>query len=997
MNHICICKASDQDPCIPSERQALLNFKHHLLDPSNRLASWSENNNCCNWTSVVCNNVSGHILQLHLRTSPSDDYAEYENFDRVWFGGEINPSILALSYLSYLDLSGNDFGDMQIPTFLGSMKSLTYLNLSYAGFSGSIPHQIGNLSNLLHLDLGGNYLQGSIPDSIQNLILIEDLDLSHNLFNASIPDWLYTLTHLKSLSLAFNNFQGPILHAIGNLTSMVTLELSANPQLEGPIPSSLSNLCNLRRVGFSDIKLNQPVYEIIEIISNCASHTLHALSISSAQLFGHLTPRIGIFKNLVSLDLYNNSIHGAIPISLGNLSSLNYLDLSINSIHGEIPISLGNLSSLNHLDLSVNSIHGVIHISFGNLSSLSYLDLSGNSIHGAIPIPLGNLSSLSYLDLSGNSLHGAIPTPLGNLSSLNHLDLSRNSICGPIPISLGNLSSLNYLDLSRNQFNENPFDAIQSLSSLQVLDISHNLFEGEVTEDHLANLTQLYSFLASTNHLSGHLPHIPPNVVFLDLSYNSFSGCLDSFLCQGKVKQMGLIDLNLGSNNLSGEISDCWIMWPNLLFINFDSNNLNGNLPQSLGSLPWLGSLQLRNNALSGSFPICLKNNTRLLFLDLSENQFSGVIPLWVGYNLLNLKAFLLRSNKFIGSIPNQICYLNSLQVLDLAENNLTGQIPKCINNFTAMLIMNTHLHLHIWALGNQNAYFIADVPLGLKGRLDDYTFPGIIMSIDLSENKFSGEIPRQITSLAGLQFLNLSNNLLHGTIPQNIGNMGSLQSIDFSQNKLSGKIPPSISKLNFLNKLNLSCNNLTGKIPTGIQLQSLEADSFVGNDLCGPPLPNNCNDSKHVPKHEHNAKEALVVAATDGGVRKKSQGRRKCNGGGVFREADGGVGAFNGGGLLLFAASSVPPRLSHLWFRIPIFQLAVLSVLASLLTVLWSSAVVNNGGGTFAGEGLRGEGEVRNDRSSLPMSGPPPFQSAAHYVYRVSFLAFQLAETDRD
>ena len=142
-----------------------------------------------------------------------------------------------------------------------------------------------------------------------------------------------------------------------------------------------------------------------------------------------------------------------------------------------------------------------------------------------------------------------------------------------------------------------------------------------MTDDHLANFTQLHLLVASTNHLSGHLPHIPPNVVYLELSYNSFSGCLDSFLCEGKVKQMGLIDLNLGSNNLSGEIPDCWIMWPNLVVINFDRNNLSGNLPQSLGSLPWLGLLQLRNNALSGNFPTCLKNNTGLLFLDLNENH----------------------------------------------------------------------------------------------------------------------------------------------------------------------------------------------------------------------------------------------------------------------------------------------------------------------------------------------------------------------------------------
>ncbi|KAI9099616.1 hypothetical protein K1719_024621 [Acacia pycnantha] len=43
---------------------------------------------------------------------------------------------------------------------------------------------------------------------------------------------------------------------------------------------------------------------------------------------------------------------------------------------------------------------------------------------------------------------------------------------------------------------------------------------------------------------------------------------------------------------------------------------------------------------------------------------------------------------------------------------------------------------------------------------------------------------------------------------------------------------------------------------PKGTQLQSFEADSFVGNDLSGPPLPNNCDDPKHIPKHEHNAKE---------------------------------------------------------------------------------------------------------------------------------------------
>ncbi|KAI9112650.1 hypothetical protein K1719_016316 [Acacia pycnantha] len=101
-----------------------------------------------------------------------------------------------------------------------------------------------------------------------------------------------------------------------------------------------------------------------------------------------------------------------------------------------------------------------------------------------------------------------------------------------------------------------------------------------------------------------------------------------------------------------------------------------------------------------------------------------------------------------------------------------------------------------------------------------------------------------ELTSLKGLHYLNLSNNQFIGQIPQSIGNMESLESLDFSRNHLSGEIPPSMSKLSFLSLLNLSYNDLMGKIPTGTQIQSFEASSFVGNDLCGPPLNNNCSSN---------------------------------------------------------------------------------------------------------------------------------------------------------
>ena len=84
---------------------------------------------------------------------------------------------------------------------------------------------------------------------------------------------------------------------------------------------------------------------------------------------------------------------------------------------------------------------------------------------------------------------------------------------------------------------------------------------------------------------------------------------------------------------------------------------------------------------------------------------------------------------------------------------------------------------------------------------------------------------------------------------------MEQLESLDFSRNQLCGEIPLSMSSLTFLSHLNLSYNNLIGQIPLSTQLQSLENSSFVGNKLCGPPLPN-CDTSKAIPKVGHGGNE---------------------------------------------------------------------------------------------------------------------------------------------
>ncbi|XP_052137386.1 receptor-like protein EIX2 [Oryza glaberrima] len=132
------------ESCLPHERDALLAFKQGInFDYDDFLASWrrgqEEEEDCCRWRGVTCNNRTGHVAKLDLGGSFLDD--------------QISPSLLSLEQLEYLDLSWTLFSG-SIPSFLGGFKNLRYLNLSSNDFTGEVPHQLGNLSNLRQLDLG---------------------------------------------------------------------------------------------------------------------------------------------------------------------------------------------------------------------------------------------------------------------------------------------------------------------------------------------------------------------------------------------------------------------------------------------------------------------------------------------------------------------------------------------------------------------------------------------------------------------------------------------------------------------------------------------------------------------------------------------------------------------------------------------------------------------------------------------------------------------------
>lgn len=156
------------------------------------------------------------------------------------------------------------------------------------------------------------------------------------------------------------------------------------------------------------------------------------------------------------------------------------------------------------------------------------------------------------------------------------------------------------------------------------------------------------------------------------------------------------------------------------------------------------------------------------------------------------------------------------------------------------------------------NKIYYHKVTVTVKG--DEMTLERILItftSIDLSGNKFHGQIPKEIGDLKALHFLNLSRNAFTGQIPSSLGSLTQLESLDLSLNRLSGRIPPAFANRNFLAYCNFSFNQLTGRIPSSTQFQTFQVSSFMGNKgLCGPPLASCSNpnsDSPSVPPWKSN------------------------------------------------------------------------------------------------------------------------------------------------
>ncbi|KAL5749144.1 hypothetical protein ACOSP7_023747 [Xanthoceras sorbifolium] len=631
-------------------------------------------------------------------------------------------------------------------------------------WSGVICSPPPDKARVTGLNLTDCYISGGIFDKFSNLTQLAFLDLSRNTLQGSIPDDLNGCRNLAHLNLSHNLIGGEL--NLNGLSNLQVLDLSVN-RIAGAIQFSFPSIC----------------------------------------------------QKLVVANLSLNNFTGRIDNCFDACWNLQYLDLSSNNLSGNV---WSGFARLVEFSVSENYLTGPVSpSSFTENCSLEVLDLSENGFTGNVSKQISNCKKLAIMNLWGNHFTGPIPPEIGSISSLEGLFLGNNSFDRVIPESLLNLRNLAFLDLSKNNFGGEIQEIFGRFTQVKFLVLHGNSYTDGIYSSGILKL---------------------PNISRLDLSYNNFTGRLPVEISQ----MLSLKFLVLAYNQFTGSLPPEYGNLHNLQALDLSFNKLTGSIPSSLGNLRSLLWLMLANNSFSGEIPHEIGNCMSLLWVNLANNNFSGKIPIeltYIGRNVTpTFESNQRESNRIIAGSgecltmkrwipadypPFSFVYtiLTRKSCRSIWEKLLEGNgiFPVCA---TGSMLRNFQITGYLQLSGNQLS---GEIPIDI-GRMENFSM------LHFGFNQFYGKLPSQIDGLP-LVVLNLTQNKFSGEIPSEFGNIKCLQNLDLSYNNFSGVFPASFSNLTELNKFNISYNPLiSGVIPSTGQLATFEKESYLGDPRLNLP-----------------------------------------------------------------------------------------------------------------------------------------------------------------
>lgn len=669
------------------------------------------------------------------------------------------------------------------------------------------------------LTLSGYKMQGSLPPALTSgLPLLKSLVLSTNAaLSGSIPaNYLHDWPQLRVLDLSANSLTGrlnDLVLFIGLNSSLISLQLNAN-QLSGSISESF-----LKSV---------PLLQTLDLTKNNLTGTIpHSLAV--------------LLPNLVSLSVGNNFLNGSLPQNIFTaLPELVSLSFQQNQFTGALPSFLPSNSSRT---MKVETINGF-----------------ENFLSGQLSLNLSLLDNLTYFELGSNWFSGELeltvvmPSDFNSMSPLQYFSVYDNHLTGPnpIPFLARCCHELTTLYLGDNffsgQLNDRNGVGFNNDTTPFLFDvrIGNNLLTGTISND-LLHISSLKFFIGDHNQFSHSLPAVVTGLDWsvFSLSCNQITGNLPLFVGAFWISLVDLhnnyltsteidrpFDPQISPSNTSVTALSILLQQPGILVCNLQENFFSGTLP-STGTAGAMQYLRLDNNLFTGTLPI------RMLNMSYS-------------YRLFNVSTNLLTGNfpSFREEDVN-----STLWTMDISNNRFDGRLDIGVK----WEKMNGLLQLKI-----SNNMF--------SGGLDFLVENIYWISIDVSDNIFSGSLPKDLFTKTPLLSFAAGKNCLTGTIPEEIcdvgktlqtlaldglhsspscsrkifpqipwirtyaapmhayiggsipeclfTNMSRLQTLHLSGNGLTGTLPdvPQDVLKSEMNDLSLAYNQLTGTIPEAIQ-----------------------------------------------------------------------------------------------------------------------------------------------------------------------------------
>ncbi|KAJ4965534.1 hypothetical protein NE237_017383 [Protea cynaroides] len=273
-------------------------------DPKNILKTWTSRNPC-SYTGFTCAN-------------PPD-----------------KPNDSTSLTVATVDFNGFQFAgkDLTLTGFLDMLPDLGYFHANSNNFTGSLPLRIGTnqIRFLYELDVSNNKLTGQFPTSALAAINLTFLDLRFNKFSGTVPPQVFLLD-LDVLFLNNNRFTQNLPTNLGS-TPVLYLSL-ANSKYTGPIPSSIG-------------QANRTLLEVLFLnnkLSGCLPYQIGFLNLATVfdagfnQLTGPIPKSLGCLEKMQQLNFARNLLYGAVPEVVCELPMLKNLSLSYNYFNQVGPV-----------------------------------------------------------------------------------------------------------------------------------------------------------------------------------------------------------------------------------------------------------------------------------------------------------------------------------------------------------------------------------------------------------------------------------------------------------------------------------------------------------------------------------------------------------------------------------------------------------------------------------------------------------------------------------